>query len=315
MRKLSLATLAGWPAAGLAQQQGPIPVNSQTIDYISPVTSAINALVTADGGVFLSTGTQILTWIGVIMLVIYGLKWAAHSASRHHPEFEFPAVLHFFALFLVAEALLRYYNVPLPLPGASSNVHQLFPETGRQLAATIDISTLNTLLKSVQKLISGEERPAITDGVMIIAYYGILVDMILIEGVLFALNILAFVMVGIGSLLGPLFIPWLIVPRLSWLFWNWIQFMLQYSFFQVIAAALTNVWATVLVNFLSSAIHGDYTLAHLLTILLPLGLLNVGFAVCIFKAGSIVSDLFKGAAAAGASLGGSVAGALRGAFR
>src|SRR5581483_1965702 len=125
--------------------QGPIPVNGQTQDYISPVTSAINNLVLNNGGAFLTTGMQLLTAVGMIMLVVKGLQWAAASASRHHGEFDFPALIHFFGLFLVAEALLRYYNVPLPWTNVS--VHQLFPETGRQLAATIDISTLNRLLQ------------------------------------------------------------------------------------------------------------------------------------------------------------------------
>ena len=295
---------------GLAQ--GPIPVNGQTQDYISPITTAVNNLVLNNGGAFLTMGLQLLTTIGVIMLVIKGLQWAAASASRHHGEFDFPALIHFFGLFLVAEALLRYYNVPLPWTNVS--VHQLFPETGRQLAATIDISTLNGLLQAVQNLVAGEEHPSIVNPIMIAIYYGILADMIVIEGILFALNILAFVMVGIGSILGPLFIPWLMVQRLNWLFWNWLQFMLQYSFFQVVASALTNVWATVLLNFLNGTVHGDYSLAHFAILLVPLGLLNVGFTICVFKAGSITSDLFKGTASAGGNLAGSVAGAVRGAF-
>ena len=307
-----LLFLVAFAVPAAVAQQGPIPVNSQTQDYVSPVTQAINNLVTNNGATFLSTGTQLLTAIGIIMLVVKGLQWAAASASRHHSEFDFPALIQFFLLFLIAETLLRYYNAPLPWTNV--NVHQLFPETGRQFAATIDISTLNQLLAAIQSLLSGEERPSITDPLMIVVYYGILFDMVLVEGILFALNILAFVMVGIGSILGPLFIPWLMVQRLSWLFWNWIQLMLQYSFFQVIAAALTNVWATVLMNFWWNAIHGDYSLAHLAILLVPLGLLNIGFIVCIWKAGSITSDLFKGTASAGGNLAGSVAGALRGAF-
>lgn len=309
MRRLAVLFTVAAPV-GLAQS--PIPINGQTQDYVSPITAAVNNLVLNNGGAFLATGLQLLTTIGVIMLVIKGLQWAAASASRHHGEFDFPALIHFFGLFLVAEALLRYYNVPLPWTNVS--FHQLFPETGRQLAAAIDISTLNQLLKAVKDLVAGEEHPSIVNPIMIAIYYGILVDMILIEGVLFALNILSFVMVGIGSILGPLFIPWLMVQRLNWLFWNWLQFMLQYSFFQIVASALTNVWATVLLNFLNNSVHQDYSLAHFAILLVPLGLLNIGFTVCIFKAGSITSDLFKGTASAGGNLAGSVAGAVRGAF-
>jgi hypothetical protein len=310
MSRLFLLVTFLAPAA--VAQQAPLPVNSQTQDYISPVTLALNNLVTSTGGTFLATGTQLLTAIGIIVLIVKSLQWAAASASRHHSQFDFPALIHFFGLFLIAEALLRYYNVPLPWTNVS--VHQLFPETGRQLAATIDISTLNELLQAIQTLVTNEETPSLMNPLMIVVYYGILFEMILVEGLLFALNILAFVMVGIGSILGPLFIPWLMVQRLSWLFWNWLQFMLQYSFFQVIAAALTNVWSSVLLHFWSSAIHGDYSLAHLAILLLPMGLLNIGFIVCIWKAGAITSDLFKGAASAGGNLAGSVAGALRGAF-
>lgn len=291
---------------------GQIPVNSQTQDYITPVTSAINTLVTGDGNTFLSTGNQLLSAIAVIMLVVYGLKWAAASAARHHAEFDFPSLIHFFAVFLIAEALLRYYSTPLPWTSVS--VHQIFPETGRQLAATIDISTLNRFVQAVQGLVTGEQRPSFFDPIALFVYWTILIDMIVIEGLLFALNILAFVMLGIGSLLGPLFIPWLVVSRLNWLFWNWIQFMLQYSFFQVVAAALTNVWAVVLLNFINNAVHGDYSLAHLLLILVPLGLLQFGFVVCVLQSRSIVTDLFRGTVSAGGNLASGLSGMVRGAF-
>jgi hypothetical protein len=120
--------------------------------------------------------------------------------------------------------------------------------------------------------------------------------------------------VGIGSLLGPLFIPFLVVPRLSWLFWNWLSFMLQYSFYQVVASALVFVWTNVLVNFIDRSVHGDYALAHFFILLVPLGMLNIGLIFSVFRITSFVSDLFKGTAAAGNNLAGSVAGVVKGAF-
>ena len=32
-------------------------------------------------------------------------------------------------------------------------------------------------------------------------------------------------------LLGPIFIPFFIVPQLDWLFWGWFKCFLQYSFY------------------------------------------------------------------------------------
>jgi hypothetical protein len=316
MRFSFCALLLGWSPMLLRAQSSPsspvVPINSGTIDYVSSVTSAIDSLMTSTGPVFLSTGNDLLTAIAVIMLVIYGLKWATHSASRHHPEFDFPGVIHFFSLFLIAEAMLRYYNVPLPW--TDSSFHQIFPETARQLAATIDLTNLNTLLGDITAIVGGTERPSIANPLMFFVYVFIMLEMILIEGVLFGVTILGFIAIGIGSVLGPIFIPWLIVPRLSWLFWNWIQFMLQYSFYRVVASALTFVWTTVMVKFFESAVQGDYSLAHFLIMLVPLGMLNIGMIFSVFRVTSFVSDLFKGTAAAGGGLAGSVAGAIRGAF-
>ncbi|MGI8959580.1 MAG: hypothetical protein ACR2IV_07450 [Bryobacteraceae bacterium] len=213
MRHL-LPVLLFFAAPSLYAQSGPsgpvIPINSGTVDYVSSVTSAVDNLVASGSPLFLSTGSQILTAIGIIILVIYGLKWATTSASRHHPEFDFPGAIHFFGLFLIAEALLRYYNAPLPW--TSSNFHQILPDTARQLAATIDLSSLNTLIAQINGIVTGTERPGITDPLMLLICGTILFDMILIEGILFAVTILGFVAIGIGSVLGPLFIPWLIVP-------------------------------------------------------------------------------------------------------
>jgi len=288
-----------------------IPINSGSVDYITMITSNVDSLVAADSPVFLNIGNQLLTAIGITMLAVYGLKWALHSASRHHPEFDFPGVVHFFAMFLIAEMMLRYYNTPLPW--TSSSFHQLLPDTARQFAGIIDLSSLNTLLAAVKDATDKAQKPG-DDFLLIFIYACVLIDMVLVEGILFAVTILGFIAVGIGSLLGPLFIPWLIIPRVSWLFWNWLQFMLQYSFYRVVSSALVYIWANVIVGFFTNSIHGDYSLAHLLALILPFGMLNIGLFFSIFKITSFVSDLFKGTAAAGSGLAGSLAGAIRGAF-
>jgi hypothetical protein len=308
-----LLWLLPFVAAITAQaQSGPtIPINSGSVDYLTMITSNIDNLVAADSPVFLSMGNQLLTAISIIMLVTFGLKWALYSASRHHPEFDFPGVIHFFALFLVAELMMRYYNTPLPW--TNSSFHQLLPDTGRQLAGIIDLSSLNSLLSAINDATHKAQKPD-NDFLMVFVYVCVLIDMILIEGVLFAVTVLGFVAIGIGSLLGPLFIPWLIVPRVSWLFWNWLQFMLQYSFYRVLSSALVYIWANAIVRFFTNSIQQDYSLPHLLLLIAPFGMLNIGLFFSIFKITSFVSDLFKGTAAAGSGITSSLAGAIRGAF-
>jgi type IV secretory pathway VirB6-like protein len=46
---------------------------------------------------------------------------------------------------------------------------------------------------------------------------------------------------AICGLLGPIFIPFFIVPRLSFLFWGWFRAFLGFSFYKVVAAATLNI--------------------------------------------------------------------------
>jgi hypothetical protein len=48
---------------------------------------------------------------------------------------------------------------------------------------------------------------------------------------------------GIAILLGPVFIPWIMVPPLSWLFWGWVKGVVLYSLYGVIAPAAFRVTA------------------------------------------------------------------------
>ena len=50
---------------------------------------------------------------------------------------------------------------------------------------------------------------------------------------------------SLALLLGPIFIPWLMVPQLSWLFWGWFKTVLQYSFYGAVAAGIFRVTAQV----------------------------------------------------------------------
>ena len=48
---------------------------------------------------------------------------------------------------------------------------------------------------------------------------------------------------SIAILLGPVFIPWIMVPPLSWLFWGWLKGVVLYSLYAVVAPAAFRVTA------------------------------------------------------------------------
>lgn len=289
-----------------------VPIDSGSIDFVSTVTASIDKLVMSGSPVFLAEGNKLLTSLAIIMLVIFAIKAGIAVASGHHVRFDLPGAVSFLALFVIAEAMLRFYYASLPW--ASSSVSSLLPDTARQYAAAIDLTALNTVADRIHAILAGVERPSFVNPVMVGIYFMVIGLLAVVQGVLFCVNIVAFIAVGIASLLGPLLVPWLIVPRLSWLFWNWLSFMLKYSFYRVIASAITFIWANVLVTFLDSSVHGDYTLTHMLLMIVPLGMLSIGMIYSVFRVGHFVSDLFQGAASAGAGMATTVAAGIARAF-
>ena len=45
-----------------------------------------------------------------------------------------------------------------------------------------------------------------------------------------------------ARLLGPIFVPFFIVPKLDWLFWGWLKSFIQYSFIPVVAIAFLMIF-------------------------------------------------------------------------
>ena len=47
----------------------------------------------------------------------------------------------------------------------------------------------------------------------------------------------------IGLMLGPIFIPWLMIPQLAWLFWGWFRTILIYSLYAAVASMVLRIVA------------------------------------------------------------------------
>ena len=61
-----------------------------------------------------------------------------------------------------------------------------------------------------------------------------------------------YVAAAIAVLLGPIFIPFFIVPHMEWLFWGWLKAFVQYAFYPVVANAYLFVFGNLLIHFVDS---------------------------------------------------------------
>ncbi len=96
---------------------------------------------------------------------------------------------------------------------------------------------------------------------------------------------------GACAVLGPLFIPWLFVPRMDFLFWGWLRSYLQFSFYTAVGWTflalctfmLDGLWASV-----PSGLSGQVTWFFYSSVVLLVALL------AMFKVHSLTSSIFHG---------------------
>ena len=94
-------------------------------------------------------------------------------------------------------------------------------------------------------------------------------------------------------MLGPVFIPFFIVPKLEWLFWGWLKSLLQYAFYPVVANAYIFVFGQLLIHFVDSH-PPPYDGATLAVLFLPLLFLLIAFTWGVLLIPSLVNSLFAG---------------------
>jgi hypothetical protein len=121
------------------------------------------------------------------------------------------------------------------------------------------------------------------------------------------LNMCAFFVIVYGLIaqnvivmLGPFFIPWLIVPKMDWLFWGWLKALFHFSFYRVVAAAVTSICSSAFVRLIDTAISPAQTGADVYQLALaPLQVAIICMYILvavmtILKIPALAASLFSG---------------------
>jgi hypothetical protein len=277
--------------------QAPIPVNSGTVDIISFVTKALDTIVDPTSNTFVATAQPLLDKLGLFALVLGALSWTYGYLTGNH-IFSGEHFWRVLIRYLIAYNLLRYYNSPMPLVGYS--FHQIFTEEARWMAAQIDITVLDRFLNEIQQIWGTMEKPHVWDIPAILIYIGIGLDMAMIECGLFAITVFSFWAIGVGLILGPFFIVAYLFRATSHFFWAWVNYMIKYSLYRVVASALVAVFTNVILNFIDNTVHGDYSLGHWWAIAISWTVVVFAGLFACLKVSQLVNDLTTGGAYAGA---------------
>ena len=262
------------------------------LDPFASVTAAMLDLLTRDGDLFLSLGTNLFRGLAVILLAWFGIRAALTSAEGRaaFPLGQFATVLLTIAFGL---AMITYYRTPIP--GLGLSFTQLLTDQPIFLARQLEVTQVQQLSDRLNQLYLGMEQPSVFNVTAIVGYFLVALAVTAARVVLLAVIAFGLVATGVAVLVGPVFIPFFLVPQLEWLFWGWLKSLVQYAFYQVIAQAFVFVFGRFLTNFLD-AFPPPYTVDRLLVGGFQLIALLLAFTYGLLKVPSLTHSLFSGGA-------------------
>jgi type IV secretory pathway VirB6-like protein len=236
---------------------------------------AITQLLSANSATLQATGLDIFRGLATILIVWFGIK-AALSASQGHGGFHFAKFADLILMIALGLGMLTYYSTPIP--GMSYSFSDLVTREALNLSSQIE----SAQTQQIATTITNEEQqlgspPGSFNILEDLTFLLIAVILAAMEAVAFAVIAYGYVASAVCVLIGPIFIPFFIMPKMDWLFWGWFKAFVGFSFYQVIASAFIFVFAKVLTSMFQ--VIGNISISNAFTILPAL---LITLFVCIF---------------------------------
>lgn len=261
-------------------------------NLISFVGQAITQLLTSKGSVFQSTGLDIFRGLAVILIVWFGIK-SALSASQGGGGFHFAKFADLILMIAFGLGMLTYYSTPIP--GVGYSFSDLITQEGLNLSNQIESKQTQQITDAVataeQQLGSPPGNFSIEED---LTFLVIAVVLALTQAAAFAVIAYGYVAAAVCVLVGPIFIPFFIVPKLDWLFWGWLKAFIGFSFYQVIASAFIYVFAQVVVSMFK--VIGNISVSNAFTILPALFITLMACIYGMVKIPELTASILSGRA-------------------
>jgi type IV secretory pathway VirB6-like protein len=270
-------------------------------DYLQFIFQAIGNLLTENLGFFDTLGQNLFRTLATILVVWYGVKSALAAAGGKHP-FQFDNFASLLLTFSFGFAMVNYYSAPIP--GIGTSFHNLVTNESQFLANKINQAELQTVVEHVNDFEARMDAPSVTDLLGTIFYAVVIILLATAQAVAIVVIAYGFIATAVCVLLGPVFIPFFIVPKLEWLFWGWLRCFVQYAFYQVIAAAVVFIIGNLILGILGLQPVGAISTVQLIEEFPVLFITFLASIYALLKVPVLTNHIFSGTA------GGSSAGLL-----
>jgi hypothetical protein len=255
---------------------------------VASIQQAITNLLTTYEPEFLRFGYSLFVAFATILIVWQGIRMMLTRESLGDHMFEFAKLLMFIAF---GYALIAFYESPLPGIGVSFS--NLITDQAHAFANVLEARSLELVFEHLDQLWNHFVQPDAWSILANLLYWLLLIIVTLAKVISLAIVAFGLIASAVCALLGPIFVPFFIVPKLDWLFWSWFKAFIQYSFMPVVAFAFLMIFERFIFQYLTTLPAGiteDYYLVYGLQALVVVGVFTSG----ILLVPSLTSSIFSG---------------------
>jgi TrbL/VirB6 plasmid conjugal transfer protein len=262
-------------------------------DFLQFIFQAINNLLTQNLGFFDAMGQNLFRMFATILVVWYGVKSALAAASGRSP-FHFDNFASLLLTLSFGFAMVNYYSTPIP--GVGTSFHNLVTDEAQFLANQINQAELQTIVARVADFESRIDSPGVADFLGTIIYAVVIILLAAAQAAAIVVIAYGFIATAVCVLVGPIFIPFFIVPKLEWLFWGWFKCFIQYAFYQVVASAVVFVIGNLILGILGLQPTGTISTAQLIGWFPVLLITFLAAIYALLKIPALTNHIFSGTA-------------------
>lgn len=263
---------------------GPLP------DPFNEIFTAVNQLLATKLDLFEALGLDLLRGFAVILFAWFGIK-AALSAAQGGSGFQFARFVDLVLIVSFGFTMLTFYSHPIPEVGYS--FAELITGEAQDLSKAIGANMDQQIISAVTQ---SEAEMGTPPGVFSfheeLTYFVVYLLLAAVQAVTVMIVAYGLIAAAVCILVGPIFIPFFIVPGMDWLFWGWFKSFLQYAFYQVIANAFIFIVARLILGFL--AVTGPVNLDNAALLMPALFMFLLTAIYGLIKIPSLTSSIFSG---------------------
>lgn len=185
--------------------------------------NTLRDMMTQHAALFEGTGLTLFKAFATILLVWFGIQNALASASGG-PAFRFDKFASLLMTVAFGFAMMSFYSQPIP--GFGISFYHLIVDEGLNLANQLNHALVDEIWKRLTSLYWGMETPGLSLAINVmeaIRYAITLICILIAQGSVFSVIAFGYVACAVAVMVGPIFVPFFIVPDLQWLFWGWFK--------------------------------------------------------------------------------------------